>query len=80
MFLQLAEGFGAQALVLPERRVGKALRAGDDDAVDMALQAPVRCLEAELHVVRVARAQIEARRAQPACYAVLDHVAALEDA
>jgi len=40
----------------------------------------VRCLEAELHVVRVARAQIEARRAQPACYAVLDHVAALEDA
>src|SRR5690606_15027548 len=78
-----APRFGAQALVLPQRRVAGTepqVGPGDEHAIDVALQAPVQRREAELLPRVVARAQIEARRAQPSDHAVLADVAALEDA
>ncbi|GAA0822505.1 hypothetical protein GCM10009079_31510 [Ralstonia mannitolilytica] len=83
VLLQFPPRLGAQGFVLPQRRVAGTeaqVGPGDEHAIDVALQAPVQRREAELLPRVVTRAQIEARRAQPSDHAVLDHVAALEDA
>ena len=64
----------------PKRGIGEALRAIDDDAVDVALQATVGHRETELLAVGLAGAQVEARVPQPRDHAVLHDMAALEDA
>ena len=79
-FLQVAPGLVAKTLALPERGIGKALGASNDDAIDVALQATVGRREAKLLAVCLAGAQVETCVPQPRHHAVLHDVTALEDA
>ena len=67
--------------MFPQNRPGDAdIGSIDDDAVDVAANAPVGGDEAELLAVAAVRAQVEARGAQPAYGQRLELVASVEDA
>ena len=74
-------GPGFQRLVFEECRPGDAnVRTADDHAVDVPLDPPTCCLEAELAAVTATGAEIEARIAHPGDGQVFKSVARGEDA
>ena len=79
-FLQVAPGLVAQAFAFPQRGIGKALRATDDDAIDVSLQATIGHREAELLAIGLSGAQVKTCVPQPRDHAVLHYMATLEDA
>ena len=80
MLVEIAPGFVAQALVLPQGGISKALGAGDDHAIDVTAQTTISRREAKLFAIHLAGAQVESGCVQPGDHAVFHDVTALEDA